>query len=108
MRNAECGVDRTVVVRSGQRRGSKPARYTPHSALHTPHWRRGGGSYRGGGDVGGKVTGLVPPGGGRKAEGRKVTTTPEDPAGGLLLGVDCFNQTGEGGRATGPSSADAS
>src|SRR2546426_12404847 len=86
MRNAECGVDRTVVVRSGQRRGSKPARYTPHSALHTPHWRRGGVSYRVGVDVGGTFTDLVALGVDGTLEVRKVTTTPG------IRRSDCFGQ----------------
>src|SRR2546430_17728050 len=105
MRNAECGVDRTVVVRSGQRRGSKPARYTPHSALHTPHWRRGGGSYRGGVDVGGTFTDLVALGVDGTLEVRKVTTTPEDPAGGPFWGGDGVPRAGGGGRGTGGSRA---
>src|SRR3989442_482050 len=107
MRNAECGVDRTVVVRSGQRRGSKPARYTPHSALHTPHWRRGGVSYRVGVDGGGTFTDLVALGVDGTLEVRKVTTTPEDPAVGLFRAVDGFTGTGEGGRETGRSGADS-
>src|SRR2546426_5404315 len=105
MRNAECGVDRTVVVRSGQRRGSKPARYTPHSALHTPHWRRGGVSYRVGVDVGGTFTDLVALGVDGTLEVRKVTTTPGDPAVGLFRAVDGFTRTGGGGRETGRSGA---
>src|SRR2546422_8244924 len=61
MRNAECGVDRTVVAHRGQRRGSKLARYTPHSALRIPHLggRGGGGRVRVGVDVGGTFTDLV-------------------------------------------------
>src|SRR2546426_482844 len=102
MRNAECGVDRTVVVRSGQRRGSKPARYTPHSALHTPHWRRGGVSYRVGVDVGGTFTDLVALGVDGTLEGRKVTTTPGGPAVRLVRGVDGFTRWGGGGRAGAP------
>src|SRR2546425_13280564 len=107
MRNAECGVDGPVVVRSGQRRGSKPARYTPHSALHTPHWRRGGVSYRGGVDVGGTFTDLVALGVDGTLEVRKVTTTPGGPAGGLFRAGGGFTGAGGGGRGAGRSGAGA-
>src|SRR2546421_8607125 len=101
MRNAECGVDRTVVVRSGQRRGSKPARYTPHSALHTPHWRRGGVSYREGGDVGGTFTDLVALGVDGTLEVRKATTTAGDPAGRLFRAGAGLTRAGGRGRGAG-------
>src|SRR2546428_2584414 len=109
MRNAECGVDRTVVAHRGQRRGSKPARYTPHSALRTPRLggRGGGGRVRVGVDVGGTFTDLVALGVDGTLEVRKVTTTPEDPAVGLFRAVDSFTGTGEGGRETGRSGADS-
>src|SRR6266545_5856210 len=55
MWNVECGIDRTLVVHEGQRRGSEPARSIPHSAFHIPHWggavRAGGGGGGGGGPV---------------------------------------------------------
>ncbi len=37
MRNAECGVDRTLVVRRRRHCGSNPARSIPHSAFGIPH-----------------------------------------------------------------------
>src|SRR6266545_2771208 len=101
MWNVECGIDRTLVVHEGQRRGSEPARSIPHSAFHIPHWGGGGGgAVRVGVDVGGTFTDLVALAADGRIDVRKVVTTPEDPAVGMFRALDELG-TGDGGRGTG-------